>query len=129
MSTDLQGVKGWLLFFVITVAILNPLALVGDFVLNFDQIAPQTLILCFVWDIGLAIYCIITGINLWRVSKGALRQGRIWLGVMLGTGIILTILSGNPVALIRSIVYFGIWMTYLYKSSRVANTYRIREAT
>ncbi len=150
MDDELKGVKGWLLTFVIIIAVVSPLAvlallmrdLYGDPLVRAAYGDLWSSIESFEW--GHAILTILAGwfiawrlvmVHNWLSVKIAIAG--IWLiavggvltellGVALITGVSFGDLLGASAGpgLFRPLVFCGIWTAYLLKSERVANTYR-----
>jgi hypothetical protein len=132
-----KGVRGWLLFFCISLTILNPLGL-------FSELGRQgkTLVTSSVFDwllITISGFGIYAGVLLWRVAPGAVKMAKAFLWTQLIFFVILALVlitphflsSGNAVSdvgqivviIMRSAGYFLIWYLYLNRSIRVKATY------
>jgi hypothetical protein len=83
-------------------------------------------------------FSIYAGLGLWRIRPGAVRTAEIYLLCFLcyqGIAAVLPFLAGFPASanhalteavyrnLARSLLYFGVWYSYLNKSERVKATY------
>ena len=145
--TRLRGVRGWLLFFCLSLTLFNP----GATIYNLYTSIPQTtqffkafpgLFLLTVVDTvvsaGIAALSVYAGILLWRVRPGAVKVARIFLIVGMAYVVLAPfspLLAGLPQAandavmssvlpaIGRGIVYYGIWLSYLSSSKRVRATY------
>ena len=144
----LVGVGGWLAFFVISLAVLTPLAMIGGTAANLygdSAIAAAygdrwTALQIFEWALSLLIIAL-AWYMAWRLMKVEVWQtvriviAGIWLlgigsviletlGVWLIGGLSLDLALGaiGP-ELIRPFIYGAIWTTYFLRSRRVANTY------
>lgn len=144
---DLVGVKGWLLFFCISLTIISPLATLfnvsAGFLASYEAFDrfPGLLVLVLadsavsIAIMGLSVFA---GISLWRRHAGAVRAARIFLiaGAVyallapfapLLAGLPDTanaeILEMAPLAVSRGLLYFVIWMNYLQRSRRVRATF------
>jgi hypothetical protein len=143
----LQGVRGWLLFFCVTLVLLNPLATLGIFAFSTWQLVPiyarmPGLLVVTIVDgvvsfalMSLAVYA---GISLWRVRPGAVKLANTFLlaGVVyvlvaplfiflagLPAGLAASTLLGSYSTAARSLLYYAIWFSYLRRSKRVQATY------
>jgi len=150
MDDELRGVKGWLLTFVIIIAVVSPLALIilifrdiyGDPMIalaygplwgtiELFEWTHTAVVILGCWFIAWRLVYVhnwtsvrIAIAGIWLVAVGgALTE---LLGVSLITGIPFGDLLGASVGpeLIRPLIFCGIWTAYLLKSQRVANTYR-----
>jgi hypothetical protein len=137
----LKGVGGWLLFFIITLVFITPLStlyyLSSDYFI-IDGLFDTGLALI---SIGFAVWAVVAGISLWRKKPEAVIRTKEFLitylafaVVSLIIGIIFTsdlladdIFIEDSVNLVRSLVYFGIWFSYLNMSKRVKNTFKKRD--
>jgi hypothetical protein len=149
-DSKLRGVRGWLLFFCVTLVFLNPLATLGVFGLSLSQLAPLfnrfpgLLTLAAVDGIvslvlmSLSVYA---GVSLWRARPGAVKSARMFLiaGVVyLLVSPLFTLLAGLPegaalaalpdayLAVGRALLYYAIWLNYLNTSKRVKATYPLQ---
>jgi hypothetical protein len=145
-----RGVHGWLLLFCIALTILSPLFTLVTFLMSF-QIAqdiafyyPRFMtitIIDLVLGVGLMIFSIYAGVLLWRVKPNAVRMAKRYLIIFIIYAIISSVLplmvgfedkivASMAGALIKglagSIVYFGIWYSYLTISKRVKATYGVQ---
>jgi hypothetical protein len=86
--------------------------------------------------LGPAAYSLITGLRLWMLRKNALRQTKVFF-IIMGSiqifSIIILVLMRNTnpkdyTVPIRSIVSIIIWLSYLSKSRRVAETFGLPHA-
>jgi hypothetical protein len=144
----LVGVGGWLAFFVISLAVLTPLALIGGTAANLygdPAVAAAygdnwTALQAFEWTLSLLIVALAWYLS-WRLMKVEVWQtvriviAGIWvigvggvvaeaIGVWLIGGISLDLALGAVAPeLIRPFIYSAIWTTYFLRSQRVANTY------
>lgn len=134
-----KGVRGWLLFFCITLTILTP---IGAFHANgdtSDSLRPyfsrvpnlrEMVTTLDVLNLGVALYAVFVGIMLWRVRPGAVKAAKTYLWCLLAFSIgvmFLPALFGLPVGTVfvkpGGIGYFFVWFFYLKKSKRVKATY------
>jgi len=141
------GVKGWLLFFCISLTILSPIltsfiliASYGAFLSLFHDypVIRVIAILCIpgLINIGITIFGIVAGVKLWTKKPNAVRITRAYLTTYLLFNIygglfffILELLahsvSGSYLRqLIGSVIYFFIWNSYFNKSKRVNVTFK-----
>jgi Protein of unknown function (DUF2569) len=134
-----QGVRGWLLFFCITLTIGVP---IGAFLANsqtagslsqyFTRV-PHLREFCttlYVLNFALALYGVIVGVMLWRVRPGAVAAVKLflWCVLIFSIGVMfLPAVFGLPVGTVfvkpGGIGYFLVWYFYLKKSKRVKATF------
>jgi hypothetical protein len=150
MSGDrtLVGVGGWLAFFVISLAVLTPLAMVAGTAINLygDPAVGSAFgerwaaLQAFEWTLGLLVIAC-SWFMAWRLMKVQVWQSvriviaGIWLlglgtvvveglGVWLVGGMSFDLALGAIAPeLIRPFIYGAIWTAYFLRSERVANTY------
>jgi len=149
-DSSLQGVRGWLLFFCVTLVFLNPLATFGIFGLSLFQLTPLfksfpgLLILSTVDGLASLIlmsFSVYAGVSLWRIRPGAVRLAKMFLvaGVVyLLISPLFMLLAGLPdgaavsalpdayLTAGRSLLYYAIWFNYLTTSKRVRATYGLQ---
>lgn len=137
----LKGIGGWLIFFIITLVIISPIAALyysfsGYYVI--DGVFDWGLILI---QIGLAIWGIVVGILLWTKKSQAVIRTKEYLLSYLCLNIFFVIfalflggyssdsnlLVSDSMAALRTIIYFSIWFSYLNMSKRVKNTFKERK--
>jgi hypothetical protein len=150
MDGELKGVGGWLLTFIIIMAVISPAisalmvynALYGDPMIAFAYGENWPTVQSFEWSL-LAVGAVVGWLVAWRLY--AVRNWRsvqlaiagIWIaslgtnlmeiwGVAWITGIPLGMLlaASGPMVLIRPFIFGIVWTAYLLKSVRVRNTYR-----
>ncbi len=152
-DTKYTGVAGWLLFFCISLTILNPLAFIINVFADASNAAGlnievnKVLALNIIVGAGLAIFSMYTGIKLWRVSRNAVKTAKVFLICLFVIGITLEVVTMailqpiaaivHPIAstyelgssflagIVHACVYTGIWYAYLSKAHRVKTTYGI----
>ena len=150
MNDELRGVKGWLLTFVIIMAVISPVwsainvyreLYTGDAAYLPDL--PQVVqVRTFAWAligvraaIGLFVAwrlltiwnwrsVEIAIVGIWLVSVGTTIAQYIGIGAITGASFGDLMAEGGPRAIIQPIGFGLIWTAYLLKSERVANTYR-----
>jgi hypothetical protein len=147
-DTALKGVKGWLLFFCVSLTILAPLATLGQLGMEWNETAPYftrfpslhtAVMLETLMSIGLMAFSIYAGSALWSVKPKAVKIAKNYLLTMLAYSIV------SPFVIIgvadlpsaatsamtaegakqafRGLIGFAIWFTYLNRSKRVRATY------
>ena len=137
MADDVKGIGGWLLLFVIILTIIQPIYLLFDVVANpsfYSYSSGVYDLASLLWVFGIAIYSIIVGISIWRRKEKAIIWAKEFLIVSLIIGIVFTFLYSGLytteeqdilfVEVFRSLVFFGIWFSYLSASKRVKNTFK-----
>lgn len=135
----LEGIGGWLLFFIFTLIIFRPLYTLYYLLVNPDfyytggilDYATVLITLIFI------IWAIVVGILLYKKHHSAVKWAKEFLLIDLATnllflGLSFWALTEAELDLIlydtfRGIVYFTIWFSYLSKSERVKNTYHDRK--
>ncbi len=142
-----KGVKGWLLFFCISLTILDPAAAVINLSLVvtisrplFEK-SPALLRLVTVsgaCTIALALLGIYAGLSMWKVLPNAVKAARLYLMSVFYYSIFAIYLpnlvgmtgdslkelkDASLVNNIRTILYIAIWYVYLRISKRVKATY------
>lgn len=145
---EYKTVGGWLLVLCIVLTIISPLRTlynVGtsyyETHLYFGQFPGLAVIFsidCILSSVVL-FYEIRAGISLWKIKPGAVRMAKEYMYIFLGysfIAIFLPFMAGLPSAsneamipivakgAFQSLVFFGIWFSYLNKSQRVKATYR-----
>ncbi|MEN3369501.1 MAG: hypothetical protein V7609_1644 [Verrucomicrobiota bacterium] len=135
-----KGVRGWLLFFCIALTILAPIRALVEVSSSYKMLSyyfgrvpnlQAFWITLTLLNVGLTIYGVVVGVNLWRVRSGAVRNAKRFLWCLLAFSVgalFLPILFGVPVASIAyvkpaGILAFFVWFFYLKKSKRVKATY------
>ena len=136
-----KGVKGWLLFFCVILTIINPLATVGVYLLNFSGFSALHFfgIIDKFWITLITLFGMYAGISLWAVRPKAVTLTKAYLVTMAayalyiaGYKFYILIPSGRDsngviqsvMALFRMLIWVGIWYSYLTKSKRVNATYQ-----
>jgi hypothetical protein len=127
VNRDLQGVRGWLLFFCISLTVLGPLFALSQVTALSTEDAVGSIL-----ELARAVYGLVVGIFLWNVRPEAFRLLWIYfaLVVLLGVlGIIgfatapQEVKSEGLIQSIRSILYALIWYAYFHNSVRVRSTF------
>jgi hypothetical protein len=146
IESKLKGVKGWLLFFVISLTFLHPAAHLYIFYSEWQtyELVPNPNFRTFLLIDGsiraaLLMLGLYAGVEMWRVQPGAVRIAKIYLGAIVAQQFILLlwfasmlsrinadpkVLADAAIGCIRPLIYVGIWFSYLRNSQRVASTYR-----
>jgi hypothetical protein len=146
-ATSLQkegpnGVGGWLALFCATLIAFNPLLSLKNFfelmeVANdLEKIRPGLLTLAVIESLvalAMLLWGMCVGIQLVRIRSGAPRAAKTYLLAFLvfnvvdalGPPLLFQIAPDTAVAkeLVRSIVYFSVWYSYLSVSTRVKATF------
>lgn len=138
---DLDGVAGWLLFFVITLTIITPIWSAYIIVSEIPGLKLlgaggfKTLLIFNLVMVGaIGLFSLLSGALLWSRHPKAVSYTKIFLvtqaAVTVGMVVILMFyISPDPKPFIKpvlqSLVYLGAWMTYVQKSVRVKNTYNL----
>jgi uncharacterized protein DUF2569 len=149
-ETRLRGVAGWLLFFCVSLTVLNPVSSVILLTIGFIGNAPYFIqfpgllvltVIDTVVSLALMSASVYAGVGLWRVRPGAVRIARMFLiagAVYALLAPFTPLLAGLPAeangALIqaglqgaaRGVLYYVIWLNYLNRSKRVLATYPVQ---
>ncbi len=142
-----RGVAGWLLFFCIVLTILSPIATVVTLATGIKQALPimvefpglrNLMIIDSVLSVLLMAFSIYAGTGLWNVRPGAVRTAKTYLLTFLAYQALASFLpftAGLPKEAnaammkqvtsdaIRSMIFFGVWFSFLSVSKRVKATY------
>jgi uncharacterized membrane protein YidH (DUF202 family) len=111
-----------------------------DIVMRRYPTLGYAVILELIVGVGILIFGFIAGINLWSVKPGAVKLAKVMLRVNLWATLaaeflIIVICSGlssrvldaiTPFiarAVASTLIYYGVWFTYIKKSKRVRATY------
>lgn len=138
-----RGVRGWLLFFCISLTIISPLATVAQLRVTIESesrlfdLHPGLRVMVLL-DIALAAFGMYAGICLWRVALGAVKKVKLFLWCKLAylvvpPPIILLFIARLPMngatiselmkEVALPVISFLIPMAYLSQSKRVKATY------
>jgi len=144
-----KSVGGWLLLFCIVLTIISPLLTLYSLVTSFAELEPhfvnysgfKTLFyLDTVLSTILMIFSIRAGISLWKVLPRAVNRAKNYLYLYasyIGISSIIPFVVGLPsrfteamtpivlTNIIRSVIFFSIWLAYLNKSKRVKETFEL----
>ncbi|MGD2295544.1 MAG: DUF2569 family protein [Candidatus Aminicenantes bacterium] len=139
------GVKGWLLFFCVSLTILSPILTsfvlitsYGEFLASFYNYLSLRIIaiLYILISISITIFGIVAGVKLWVKRPNAVRITRAYLTTLLlfniygGLLVFLMELLVHSVSgsylreFIGAFIYFFIWNSYFNKSKRVKATFK-----
>jgi hypothetical protein len=142
-----KSIEGWLSLLCFVLIIGSPLSTLYNLVTSYidisqyiDQFPGLLIILCIdsMLSITLMILSIRAGMALWNIKPAAVRIAKKYLLLFLGYSVIalfLPFMAGLPSesndamvpeivkGAFQSILYFGIWYSYLSISKRVLNTY------
>lgn len=142
-----QGVGGWLAFFLLTLGLFNPLYTAYNLYTSLNETRPlfdqypglRTIIYAdTAVSAALMALSIYAAIALFRIQPNAVRIAKTFLLLFLVYALVAPftlLLAGLPDAanqamlaaiipeLVRPVVYFAVWFSYLTKSERVKATY------
>ena len=137
MVEKTKGVGGWLLLFVIILVFITPLYLLFDVIVNpsFYSFSSGVYDLAsLVWVFAVAIWSIVVGVSIWTRKEKAIIYAKEFLIVSLVLTIVFTFLYLDLYTaeeqgvlftdVFRSLIFFGIWFSYLSASKRVKNTFK-----
>lgn len=143
----LHGVGGWLAFFVFSLGIVNPAYTAFSAYTSYWQAEPafvqypslRTIVIVdLVVSALLMAFSVYAAVALLRLQQNAVRVAKVFLVILLIYSLLspfAVLLAGLPEAatdkviaaiaptLLRPIIYFAIWFSYLSKSKRVKATY------
>lgn len=143
-----KSVGGWLLFLCVILTIISPLITIFNLVRSYVQIQElydvypgllNLLLIDSVLSLSLTVLSIRAGIALWKLKPEAVKTAKNYLVIFLVYSIIAIFLpftAGLPSeansamifdiikGFIRSLIFFGIWYSYLNQSKRVKATYQ-----
>lgn len=127
-----KGVRGWLLFFCISLTIGVPLGLMaraGE-LLTYGSLSASDRIAIRIFVIALSAPAVFVGIGLWRLAPGAVRNAKAYLWFNLACAMASFIIAalghitGADIKLLfGSTGYSFIWLWYLNSSKRIKDTY------
>ena len=147
VQPEYQGVKGWLFFFCFSLTVLGPLLTIAALITGFGMSLKYfteypgllvMLIIDAVLSLGIAGFGMYAGIKLWRIRPGAVLAAKQFLYCTLAyqaIGMVLPWIGGLPPEdtkamvvesvrdVMRGLIHFAIWFSYLNKSQRVRATY------
>jgi len=127
VDRDLQGVRGWLLFFCISLTVLGPLFALSQVTALSTEDAVGSIL-----ELARAVYGLVVGIFLWNVRPEAFRLLWIYFALVVLLGVLGIIgfatapgevKSEGLIQSIRSIIYALIWYAYFHNSVRVRSTF------
>jgi len=137
MTDKIKGVGGWLMLFAVILTIIQPLYLLFDVIANpsfYSYSSGVYDLASLLWVLGIAIWGIVVGISIWKVKEKAIVWAKEFLIISLVIGVVFTFLYSGLytleeqdilfVELFRSLIFFGIWFSYLSVSKRVKNTFK-----
>lgn len=126
-ARKLQGVGGWLLFFCVSLTVINPLMILGE---AGNSKNPFVITV----DLALTVFSIYTGITVWLLRPNSFKWLRVFFLVQLVLGA-MTLASSIPTGQseaeygspsssaltsgIRTVLAVSIWWCYFKKSERV----------
>jgi hypothetical protein len=114
----LTGIRGWLLFFLLTVTVFTPMNFVYHALTAKDSVFW---IGYHVFDISNWMFGFICAVRMWKFDADGLRLMRRCLWIALGLGVLYAYSPTHPTY--AGLVYPIVWLAYLKSSQRVKNTY------
>ena len=126
-ASSLSGVRGWLLFFCISLVIFRPLVYL--FALSSGQDLSWA---AMALPIAICAFGVYAGVELWRIAPAAVKKAKAFLWTYLALTVAAGVLvvseseevKGEDLSdMLRSIIFFCFWYLYLLRSQRVRNTY------
>ena len=144
---EYKGVRGWLLFFCLSLTVFSPLMTMGSLGVGYSESSKYfdqfpglrviTVIDMFL-SLGVVAFSIYAGAGLWGIRPGAVQMAKRYLLCFLGyhgVAAILPFMAGLPSATadalimpiaqvtLRGVIYFAVWYSYLNNSKRVKATF------
>jgi hypothetical protein len=141
------GVRGWLLFFCLSLTVFSPVASSVSLWFGYQSVSQyadlypgikRVAMIDFPISIAIIYFSIYAGVALWRRKQNAVRIAKAYLLTFFGytvVAVFLPFMAGLPSAgnetmifevikgLVRSALYVSIWYMYLTQSKRVRATY------
>ena len=150
MDDEMRGVKGWLLTFVIIIALVSPawsaINVYRELYTGDAAYLPDTPMLSQVKSFGWALIAVRAALGLfaawrlvmvqnwrsvqiaivciWLISLGGAIAEYVGISTITGASISDLMAENGPRAFLQAIGFGLIWTAYLLKSERVKNTYR-----
>jgi hypothetical protein len=126
-----RGVSGFLVFFCVTVTVLRPLVYAAEILKN----PHDTFVLVF--DLGLAVFSIYTGVTTWRARPNALKLIKVYFIATLAVAFLMILRLStdikeivqqspleDPLATgLQTLMVVAIWWSYFAQSKRVKATF------
>jgi hypothetical protein len=143
-----SGIGGWLLLLVVSLTFLNPGVTIYNLYTGYREahtifyLFPglrTTFIIDIILSAAMMSFSLYAGISLWRIKPKAVRVAKKYMTAAAAyalVGAVLPFLAGLPardnesivvpglVQFFQTLIYVGVWASYLNKSKRVASTYR-----
>jgi len=143
-----SGIGGWLLLLVVSLTFLNPGVTIYNLYTGYREAHPifylfpglrTTFIIDIILSAAMMSFSLFAGISLWRIKPKAVRVAKKYMTAAAAyalVGAVLPFLAGLPardnesivvpglVQFFQTLIYVGVWASYLNKSKRVASTYR-----
>jgi len=147
VEKDYKGVKGWLLFLCVNMAILSPMTGLLSLTAVTDELKPyfdqdpalfKLVLIEGVCNICLLIYGMYAGVSLWKVASNAVTSTKRYLVVLfhysffsiflpqfvgLAEKTQTEIYSVNPIYNLLIMLEAFVWFLYMRRSKRVRATY------
>lgn len=142
-----QGVGGWLLLFCLGLTIFTPLLTLVMLAVSFNSASSlagqypglmRVTLADSVLSAGLCAFSIYAGVQLWKIRPNAVRTAKRYLLASLLYSFVaaaLPFFAGLPsmaddelagqavMTVVRGLLYYGVWYSYLERSKRVEATY------
>ncbi len=146
VQPEYKGVRGWLLFFCVSLTVFQPVYYVGTMALLIrganNSLPELTSTLTIIFLSGISVYSIYTGVCLWMIRPNAVSLTKLYLIASLCLLFVFKIFIGKTfnidstydnkwwIECVVGLVYTITWYWYLKKSKRVMSVYKpIYEAT
>jgi hypothetical protein len=133
-----KGVRGWLLFFCVSLTVLAPLRIMGEYgAAGTDIWSIRGISIDGLFSFVFACFSIYVGVCLWRVRPGAVKKATVFLWCVAALNVVVVLLthmaglkpSANGKVIEEAIIRSGAgaialaWLAYLGSSKRVKATY------
>jgi hypothetical protein len=147
VEKDYKGVRGWLLFLCVSMAIFSPMTGLISLMAITEELKPyfnqdpalfKLMLISGICNICLFVYSMYAGVSLWRIAPNAVLNAKRYLVVLFYYSffsIFLPQLVGlsektqtdiyktSPILNLTVMLEAGMWYLYLCKSKRVKTTY------
>lgn len=142
-----RGIGGWLLFLIVSLTFLNPGVTIYNLYTGYREahtvfyLFPglrTTFLIDVVLSSSMIAFSLYAGISLWRIKASAVRVAKKYMIAAVAyalVGAVLPFLAGLPardnesmvvpglVQFFQTLIYVGVWVSYLTRSKRVQATF------
>jgi len=145
--SELRGIGGWLLLLIVSLTFLNPGVTIYNLYTGYREahtifyLFPglrTTFIIDIILSAAMMSFSLYAGISLWRIKPNAVRVAKKYMIAAAAyalVGAVLPFFAGLPardnesmvgpglVQFFQTLIYVGVWASYLNKSKRVQATF------